>query len=129
MPDAQTSFQVRLTTKVGLEAIAARVSRVLQCKFAPSTHKLFEGHPAFEAHVLGLWITLSYEPHPQQAIRSYWLVGTLQDRLEPKWEIDCQYIDIGPYILTLLHKQDTDEWYIPTKEELRSGVWKLSGNA
>jgi len=119
--DTKMEFQVRINSRASLEEMVARVSRLFQCEFRPSHAKLFEGAPAFEAELLGLWITLSYRSRPESDFRNYQLVGTLQDRLEVKWEIPSAYLDIDPYILTLLRRWDAEEWYIPDVEELRRG--------
>ena len=115
-------FQVRVNEKATLGEMGDRVGNVLQCRFTETTGKAFGNQEALECSLLGMWVTLNYWPQsPEGAWRNYRLVGTLREDLTAKWAIDSPRIDIGAYILGLLTQCGEDQWYIPTKEELRNG--------
>lgn len=121
MAHSKIGFQVRIKEDTTLNELGRRVGRILDCTFAPSHAKFFEGDAALETRSLGLWIALSGDPEILEGQRrTYILMGTLADDLEADWDDDGDLINISPYILELLTKYDNSAWYIPELEEILS---------
>jgi hypothetical protein len=117
MGNPRLNFRVRIKDRASMAEIGNRITRALGCQFFPSHAKHFEGREALAAEVLGLHITLSYWPEvPEEATRTYTLLGvTAEDEKEP-WG-DCS-IQISEYLVGVLTRRDSRDWYIPSLQEL-----------
>lgn len=114
--NTQVNFQIRINDTANLEEIGLRVSKALNCTFTPSEANEFEGDEALETEILGMWITLNYYPDlPEKQIRNYRLTGDVPENIKIPW--GDKVIDISEYILGVLTRVDSNEWYIPEMNE------------
>jgi len=72
--------------------------------------------PQLETSLLGLRIDLTYWPHLEEGeLRTYTLAGRPWRGPLNEW---TDMVNLSPFILNVLKEKDSDEWYIPSKEEL-----------
>ncbi|MEP6519603.1 hypothetical protein [Microcoleus vaginatus] len=114
--NTQVNFQIRINDTANIEEIGLRVSKALNCTFTPSEANEFEGDEALETKILGMWITLNYYPDlPEGQMRNYRLTGDVPENIKMPWGDET--IDISEYILGVLTRVDSNEWYIPDMNE------------
>jgi len=114
--NTQVNFQIRINDTANIEEIGLRVSKALNCTFTPSEANEFEGDEALETKILGMWITLNYYPDlPEGQRRNYRLTGDVPENIKMPWGDET--IDISEYILGVLTRVDSNEWYIPDMNE------------
>jgi hypothetical protein len=117
MDHPRLNFIVRIQDRASITELGHRITRVLGCQFVQSNAKCFEGREAFEGEVLGIRITLAYWPEaPEGNIRTYTLSGvTPSDEREPWGDHSIQ---ISEYLVGVLTRRDSRNWYIPSLQEL-----------
>jgi hypothetical protein len=114
--NTKVNFQIRINDTANLEEIGLRVSKALSCSFTPSEANEFEGDEALETEVLGMWVTLNYYPVlPEGQMRNYRLTGDVPENIKMPWSDEV--INISEYILGVLIRVDSKQWYIPDLNE------------
>ena len=126
MDHPRLNFIVRIQDRASITEVGCRITRVLGCQFWPSNAKYFEGREALEGEVFGIRITLTYWPQALEGTtRTYTLSGvTPGDEREP-WGDDS--IQISEYLVGVLTRRDSRNWYIPSVQELWGKKEKGSG--
>lgn len=116
-------FQVRIKEQVGLKELAERVSKALGSPFLAGRGQRFrDGEDVLLAEALGLLIELGTDPEyleePPQGPWTYFLLGSVHERLSAEWPADAPTVSITPYMLHLLHSLDSEAWFAPSRAEL-----------
>jgi hypothetical protein len=114
----KVTFQVRLRSADGLDAVAHRVSAVLGCTFAPTSGDEFNA-PTMAAATLGLDVLLVGEAvdDPDTEV-TYILRGLVRPDVEAALDVDAPTISISQYVLGVLRVLDDEGWYIAERAEL-----------
>lgn len=114
-------FQVRIQQKVNMDELANRIGKILGCKFTPGYSERFDEDFAYLSSCLGLSLELLSPDIPDKTSSGkFALFGFTNDQLSADWPPNHQHTSISIYILRLLQSLDSEEWYIPTKDEILS---------
>ncbi len=113
------SFHVRITSFETIEDIVTRVEKSLRCTFIKSLADELSDTEAFETKILGLWITLNCHTdlNLEHNKKTYQLIGDVPENFDMPWD-DSPVIDISSYILGLLVRNDSSDWYKPSQSDL-----------
>ncbi|HEY9820505.1 MAG TPA: hypothetical protein V6D35_06955 [Candidatus Sericytochromatia bacterium] len=113
--DSLVRFAVRIRSQAPLKDIGIRVNKALNCMLTLAQSPELDA-PQLETSLLGLRIDLTYWPHLEEGeLRTYTLAGRPWRGPLNEW---TDMVNLSPFILNVLKEKDSDEWYIPSKEEL-----------
>jgi hypothetical protein len=115
MAEQLLTFEVRIKERISLPALGARVDAALNSSLKPSDSSMFRESEGLDAEALGLDVSLHYwPPLPEGEERTYRLIGYPAGDLKLPFD---EIVDVSPFVLKILARRDSDQWYIPTDDD------------